>query len=125
MTVTVVSLTPYRNKAPAALTVGVDSILVDIATPQSGHYFIAGELDMNALDSVAPDILVVKELHGVDEANLHPYFSWTYTGKQAYSVLAFLGKQCFPNELYRIVITQTAGTGRVIPYWFALQVLNY
>lgn len=125
MTVTVNTITDYKNKAPPALTIGADSILLDINTPQAGHYFVAGEIDTSALDSVAPDILVVKEYHGIDEANLRLYFSWTYTGTQAYPVLAFLGKQCFPNELYRIVIKQTAGTGRVIPYWFALQVLNF
>lgn len=123
MTVAVNTITDYKNKAPSALSIGVETTLVDI-TAQAGHYFICGKIDMNALVSTAPDILIVKEYYGVDETNLRFYNAWTYTGAQTNPILAFLGKMCFANELARITIKQTAGTGRVIPYSFILQVLN-
>jgi hypothetical protein len=138
----------YENQAPPALTIGVDSILVDVPTPQAGHYFVTGGIDISPLEqhgqNIPPvyngpsDVLVITERYGnvaagMDENHLVHTHSWTYYDgwqtdspvEQDESASCFLGKMCHPNDFFQIVIRQTAGTGRVIPYSFILQVLNY
>ncbi len=120
MPVIVASKTRYSGTVtPSALN--TETIVVDISA-QSDDYMVEGYIDLSALAS--GDTVVIKEYIAVDGVNLRLYAQVTYSGPVSEPIIRFHAKQLLYSMLYRVTITQTAGTLRSFPYGFLVEVLG-
>ncbi len=111
-----------QDTSPAALTLNVETTILNVGSAQSGHY--SPECHIAAANFQSGDVFVVTEYIAVDTTDFRVYFQQTYYGQQQFPALRFHGKMLLANELYKLTIKQTAGTGRVVPYSCSVQVLT-
>ncbi len=120
--VTIVALNDIANAAPAALVVNTPVTIVNITNPQAGHYWVSGDIDLGNL--LAGDVLVVTESIGPDGVNPRQYNTQTYYGPLLSPLIELFTKPKGATELYSVTLLQTAGVGRVVPYFFVQQVAS-
>lgn len=107
------------NLALSALNTETD--VVNIGS-QSDDYMVEGYVDLSAL--TAGDSVVVREYISVDGTNYRLFAQVTYNGPLSEPVIRLHTKTLLYNMLYKVTITQTAGTLRSFPYAFILEVMG-
>jgi len=113
------SKTDYTGSvSPSALN--TETIVVDI-TAQTDDFMVEGWIDLSALAS--GDSVKIIEYVSVDGVNLKSFITQTFNGPVSDPIIRFHTKTLYKNMLYRVTITQTAGTLRSFPYAFILEVM--
>lgn len=120
MPVVVASKTRYSGTVTPA-DLNIETVVVEIGA-QADDYLVEGYIDLSALAS--GDEVVVREYIAVDGVNYREFCAVTYSGPVSEPVIRFHTKTLLYNMLYKVTVTQTAGTLKSFPYGFILEVLG-
>jgi len=120
MTIVVATKTRYSGTVTPS-DLNVETVVVEMG-PESDDYIVEGYIDLSQLQS--GDEVTVCEYIAVDGQNPQRYACVDYSGPVSDPVIRFHAKTLLYNMLYRVTITQKAGTIRSFPYGFIKEVLG-
>jgi len=94
---------------------GSPVVLVNIPS-QPDEYIIEGYIDLSQM--LTGDEVIIEEFIAVDGSNQQLLTKSKYANAQAEPIIRFHSKTIKRDALYKVQITQIAGTLRQFPYYF-------
>jgi len=120
MPVVVATKTRYSGTVtPSALN--TETTVVEI-TGATDDYIVEGWIDLGALAS--GDAVTIRVYVAVDGVNYRTYATVSYSGPVSDPIIRIHSMQLCKNMMFKVTITQTAGTLRSFSYGFILEVMG-